>query len=103
MNTTSPWESDERTVAVENESYRLGFFLLSAAIFIDAAYRFIVRHEAPLDLLALVIVSANVCVLYQARQKALTRDRAKFMLRVALIWSVLGAIMGAIIVWFYGT
>ncbi len=99
MSIDSSPESDERTVAVENASYRLGYFLLYCGLLYDGLYRTIVRHEAPWDLLALVIVSGAVCTLYQAHQKALTHGRAKKMLLIALFWGVLGAIMGAIMAW----
>ena len=95
MSIDSSAERDERTVAVENASYRWGFFLLWCGLLYDAFHRAIFRHEAPLDLLALVIVSAAVCTLYQARQKTLTKK----WLRIALFWGVLGAIMGAIMAW----
>jgi hypothetical protein len=97
MSTNSAVERDERTVAVENASYRLGYFLLYCGLLCDGFYRAIVRHEAPFDLLALVIVSGAVCTLYQAHQKALTHSRVKKMLLIALIWAVLGAILGVVL------
>jgi len=99
MSIDSLVESDERTVAVENASYRWGFFLLYCGLLYDAAYRAIVRHEAPWDLLALAIVSGAVCTLYQVRQKALTHGRAKKMWRTALFFGVLAAIVWGIIAW----
>ena len=99
MSVDSSVESDERTVAVENVSYRWGYFLLYLGLLYDGLYRAAVRHEAPFDLLALVIGSGAVCMLYQARHRALTHGRAKKMWLIALFWGVLGAILGAIMAW----
>jgi len=97
VSTTRSAERDERTVAVENVSYRLAFFVLSTAVFYDGAYRSIVLHQAVWDLLALVFVSFGVATIYQARQKTLTRGWAKKVLRIACVWAVIGGIMGAIL------
>jgi hypothetical protein len=99
MSTTLLVESDERTVAVENASYRWGWFLLYLGVLYDGCYRLYVRHEAVWDLLALAIGSAVFCALYQARQKALTQGRFKTMLRIALVFGVLGAVWGSIVAW----
>ena len=99
MSTTPLVERDERTVAVENASYRWGWFLLYLGVLYDGCYRIYVRQEAPIDLLVLALGSAAFCTLYQARKKALTHGRFKKMLRIALIFGVLGAIMGAIMAW----
>lgn len=99
MSIDSSAESDERTVAVENASYKWAYAFLIFALLIDVIYRGLVRDEAAWDLLALVIVGGAVSTLYQVRQKALTDGRAKTMWRVALVAGVLGAIVGAIIAW----
>lgn len=99
MNVTVEAERDERTVAVENASYRLGFFLLYLGVLWDACYRAYFRHEMPFDLLALAIGSGALCTLYQARQKALTRGRFRKMLVGGLIFGVLGAIWAFIQTW----
>ena len=99
MSTTPSVESDERTVAVANAGSALGFVVLYFGILLDGCYRTFVRHEAPLDLLALIIVSGAVSMLYRARQRAITHSQAKKLLLIGLIFGVLGAIMGAIMAW----
>lgn len=102
MNTTPSVECDERTVAVENASYRWGWFLLYLGVLSDGCYRVYVRQEAPIDLLVLAIGSGAFCTLYQARQKALTHGRSKKMLLIGLVFGVLGAIWGLILCWYRG-
>lgn len=92
-----PVERDERGVAVENASYRLGFFLLSIAILWDASYRSIFRHEIALDLIALVFASFAVCRIYQARQNVLKPGWLKTLLLFALFCGVIGGVIGAIV------
>ena len=101
MSDDSSVESDERTVAVENASYRLAYALLSFALLIDVAYRGIVRDEAAWDLLALVIVAGGICTIHQIRQKIWTRRWATDAALVVLLSAVIGAIViAAIMVWF---
>ena len=100
MSVQASVESDERTVAIENFSYRCGYFLLYCGVLYAALYRAVVRHEAAFDLVALAIVSGAISVLYQARHKALTHGRAKKMLLIALFFGVLGAIGGAVMAWY---
>jgi len=64
-------QRDERTVAVENASYRWACAFVTFALLIDGAYRGLVHNEAAWDLLALAIVPGIVCTIYQARQKTL--------------------------------
>ncbi len=102
MSATPEVESDERTVAVENASYRWGWLLLYLAVLFDGCYRVYVRQEAPIDLLLLAIGSGAFCTLYQAHQKVLTHGRSKKMLRIALIFGALGAIWALILGWYRG-
>ena len=94
MSTQQSVVRDERTVAVENASYKWAYILLTYALFIDMMYRGMVRHEAAWDLMALVIVSGTVGTLYQARQKALAHG----WLKAAVLIACLGAVIGAIVV-----
>lgn len=88
---------DERTFAVENASFRLGYVVLNIGLLAAFGYRTLVRHEAPWDLLALWLVSGIVPLLYQDRQKATPHSRTKRLLLIALIWGIGGGIIGAII------
>ena len=99
MSTTPLVERDERTVSVENASYRWAYTFLSLALVIDVVYRGLFRHEAAWDLLALVIVGGAVCQIYQARQKTLPRGWAKTGVLIALLGAVIGFILEAIMDW----
>lgn len=97
MKTTHAVESDERTVAVTNAIYTRGYFFLTIAVYVDVMVRVFARHEAPLDLAALVVGTAVVCTVYQARQGALPKGRARKALLAACLFAVLGAILGAVL------
>jgi len=86
-------ERDERTVAVENASYRWAYNLLTYALLVDVMYRSLVRHEAPWDLMALVIVGGAVCSVYQARQKILAHGWVMKVVLVACMAGVIAAIL----------
>ncbi len=102
MSTANGVERDERTEAVENASYRIGWFLLYTGLLWDGCYRVYVRQEMPIDLMVLALGSAAFCTLYQVRHKVLTRGRFKKMLRIGLIFGVLGAIWALIWTWLRG-
>jgi hypothetical protein len=89
MSTSACVQRDERTVAVENASYRWAYMLLTYALLLDVMYRGLARHEAAWDLLALVIVGGFVCAVYQARQKILGHG---WVMKVALAACVAGVV-----------
>ena len=82
-------ERDERTVAVENASYRWAYLVLTYALLVDVMYRGLFRNEAAWDLMALVIVGGAICTVYQARQKTLVHGW--------VMKAVLGAVVAAVI------
>ena len=92
MNTHQCVERDERTVAVENASYKWACIFVAFALLIDGAYRGVVRNEAAWDLLALAIVPSLACTMYQARQMIL----GKRWIRDAVLIACLGAVVGII-------
>ena len=89
MSTPQAVERDERTVAVENASYRWAYGVLTYALLVDVMYRGLFRHEAAWDLMALVIVGGAICTVYQARQKTLGHGW--------VMKAVLGAVIAAVI------
>ena len=91
MSTHQSVERDERTVAVENTSYRWGYIFLTFALLIDVVYRGMVRHENAWDLLTLVIVGGAVCTVYQARQKTLGKASVKAGVLIACVGGVVAA------------
>src|SRR5450755_3516842 len=95
MSTSQSVERDERTVAVENASYRWAYLLLTYALLVDVMYRSLVRHEATWDLMALVIVGGAVCTVFQARQKILAHGWVMKAVLVACIAGVIAAVLAA--------
>ena len=87
-------DRDERTIAVENASYRLGYLFTSFGLLALVAYRSFARGESNWDLLALVIVGGLVPNLYQAFNRILTPRWARTQV-VALIGA---AILAAVLV-----
>lgn len=85
MTTHEGVERDERTVAVENASYKWACSFLSFALLIDVVYRGAVRNEAAWDLMALVVVSGIICAVYQARQKTLAGGVALLLVCSAVV------------------
>jgi hypothetical protein len=80
---------DERTVAVENASYRWAYLVLSFGLLLDVAYRGLVRQESGWDLLALVILSGLITTFYQGSQKILTHRW--------VLWAAMTAIVAALV------
>jgi hypothetical protein len=67
-----PLLRDERTISVENSSYRWAYLVLSFGLLIIVAYRGFARQESSWDLLGLVILSGGVTTFYQAIHKILS-------------------------------
>ncbi len=64
---------DERTIAVENESYRLAYLVLTFGLLVIVAYRGLVLDQANWDLLGLVMLGGLVTTFYQASRHIITR------------------------------
>jgi hypothetical protein len=89
-------ERDERTVAVENASYRWSYVVLCFGLLLAVIYRSLVRQEAAWDLLALVVIGGAVGTAYQGFQRVLTRQWT-----VTAILTMVAAAVGAFVVaWF---
>ena len=86
-------QRDERTMAVENASYRWAYLLLSFGILASAGYRGLVLNESSWDLLALVVVGGMVSSAYQARQRVLTSRWAYLSLAGMILAAVLAALI----------
>jgi len=75
MSIASAVQRDERTVSVENASFRWAYEVLSYGLLLEVAYRGYVRREAAWDLLALVFLSGAVATIYQALHRAVGTQR----------------------------
>ena len=93
MSTPQFVERDERTVAVENASYRWAYLLLTYALLVDVMFRSLTRHEATWDLMALVVLGGVVCTVYQTRQKILARGWVMKAVLGACIAAVIAAVI----------
>ena len=82
---------DERTISVENASYRLAYTIVSFGLLISVAVRGLLFNEASWDLLGLVIVSSLVATFYQGKLNALPRRWALMALVVGLVSAVVAA------------
>ena len=88
---------DERTVAVENASYRWGYLLLAFGLLVSTAYRSFARDETSWDLLALVLLSGAITTALQWRQRTLSRRSVLFAaiaLGAALIVATVTSVAG---------
>ena len=86
---------DERTLAIENQSYRWAFYVFSYGLLAIVAYRSYVRGEAAWDLMALVLVGGGVASLYQFSQRVLTGRSAAGI----AIGMIAAALVAAAVTW----
>jgi hypothetical protein len=70
---TSAVDRDERTIAVENASYRWAYLFLSFGLLAAVGYRSFAAGEAAWDLLALVVLGGGVAAAYQWSYAVLTK------------------------------
>jgi uncharacterized membrane protein YbjE (DUF340 family) len=88
-----PVQRDERTVTIENASYRWGYLVVSFGVLVLVAYRSFVHGESNWDLLALVVVGGVVPNAYQGANHVLSRRWAL----TSLVTLVAAALVAAII------
>jgi hypothetical protein len=99
MSTPQSVQRDERTIAVENASYRWAYGLLTYALLVDVMYRGLFRHEGAWDLMALVIVCGIACSVYQARQKVLAHGWVMKAVLVGCVAAVIASIVTMTLSW----
>jgi hypothetical protein len=92
MSTTPTVDRDERTVAVENASYRWAYLFLSFGLLALVAYRSFVHRESPWDLMALVVLGGILSAAYQGLHKVLTLRWAATCLLTVVAAGVLAAL-----------
>ncbi len=69
MNTEQPLKRDERTVAIENASFKWAWYFLVWPLTIVALYRQKAMNEEVGDLIALVCISSAIAIIYQYKHK----------------------------------
>lgn len=92
MSTTPTVDRDERTVAIENASYRWAYLFVSFGLLALVAYRSFMHHESPWDLMALVVVSGFLSAAYQWFHKVLTAQWAATCLLTIVVAGALAAL-----------
>jgi hypothetical protein len=101
MSTPQSVKRDERTVAVENASYRWAYGLLTFALLVDVMCRSLFRNEAAWDLMALVVVGGVVATVHQARQRILTQGWVMKVVLAGCIVAVFAAILAMTLSWLW--
>jgi len=97
MNTEQPVGRDERTVAVENASFKWAYTFVAFALLIDMVCRGVFFHEQAWDLFALACVPGIVCTIYQARQKILGQGWLWKMTFLGFVAAIVGAVIAIIL------
>jgi len=86
-------QRDERTVTIENASYRWAYLLLTYGLLAVVAYRDFVLRESSWDLLVLVVLSGLVTTGYQAAHQVLSRRWAIVVAVTVVIAAVLALVI----------
>lgn len=95
MTAISAVDRDERTVAVENASYRWAYLFISFGLLTLIAYRSFVHHESNWDLMAIVVVGGLLSAAFQWFNKILSARWAA----TCLVTIVAAGALAAITVW----
>lgn len=85
-------ERDERSVAVEDASYRVGYLFTVFALLLAVMYRSWFTGDPAWDLLAIVIVSGGITTAYQLRHQIVSSSSARRALLTAVGAAVLAAV-----------
>ena len=86
-------QRDERTVTIENASYRWGYLVLSFGLLVSAAFRGFARGESSWDLLGLVGLGGVVTTVYQSRGRVLSRRWLMMSLTALTLALAIGALV----------
>ena len=96
-----PIIKDERTRAVEDASYRVGFNIICFGLLIDLVVRSVLYpNESVWDLMALVVISGFASTIYHARHKTLPPNFLRSMLVLGVVVALLSAALVFVIVKF---
>jgi hypothetical protein len=86
-------EKDERTIFIENQSYRNGYIVLNFGILIDIMYRSFRLHEAPWDLFGLIFLGGLVTTVHQYRHKIFTKKWTRDILLLIVVSAIVAAVV----------
>lgn len=90
---------DERTLVVENASYRWAYLVFSYGLLVIIMYRAYVHNETSVDLWALLFVGGAVSGLYQFSQGVLTKRWTVTVVVSMAVAAVVAAAFAAFMVW----
>lgn len=85
-------DHDERTVAIDNASYRWAYLFLSFGLLTTVAYRSFALGQSSWDLLALVVISGVVTAAFRFRHGAMTRGSSR-----STVLAIVGGVVIAIV------
>ena len=91
--TSSAVHGDDRTVLVENASFRWAYLFISFGLLALVAYRSLVWRESQWDLLLLVVLAGAVPAAYQGYHQGLTSRWALRIFAAALIGAAVAALL----------
>jgi hypothetical protein len=86
-----PVDRDERTIAVENASYRWAYLVVSFGLLVIVMYRSFAWRESAWDLLGLVVAGGIVPLIYQSSSHVLSTRSAKQLLLAAVVGGLVAA------------
>lgn len=89
-------EKDERTIYVENISYKFGYLFIAFAILLDVVYRSFKLNETSWDLLVIVIISGFVMAIYQYQQRNLGKSWTRTISITIIVSIIIGSILAFI-------
>ncbi len=87
---------DERTIAVENASYRLAYCVLQFGVLISVAYRGLMFDQACWDLLGLVILTGWIAMAYQGAHQVFVWRFTRATIGILVLSAVIAAITAAV-------
>lgn len=88
---------DERTITVENASYRWGYLVVTYGLLIMIAFRAFFFKQSNWDLLALVILSGLVTTAYQGSHHIFTRRWMVVFTLTILVAAVVATLVAIVI------
>ncbi len=87
-------EKDERTAAIQKQSYAVAYWIMIFSILVDIAFRAFMRQEASWDLFAIVFLGSGIATVYQARARIMNIG----CLKLGLISVAVAAVTAVVIV-----
>jgi hypothetical protein len=88
---------DERTISIENTSYRWGYLVVTYGLLMIVAFRAFYFKQSNWDLMALVILSGIVTTAYQGFHQMFTRHWIYFFAVILLIAAAVAVLIAVLL------